>query len=253
MRLSGITRVDMRSRGPLTIHNVETSLDEFTRARKPKAVEMALQRIRARIAAGDLHPGEQIRQHEMAEELGVSRMPLREALNVLAEQGLLMHRPNAGYFVAKRAPNELAQIRRILQLLENELLSSIEWPDAACIAELRELNRQMRVAASAEDWTPLVRLNREFHLKMFSLSPSKLILAEVKRLWALADLFITTKMADSQARLRTVEEHERLIDCLARQDMAQCLEMMELHRASTSKGLPTDIEAARSGRQVVAG
>jgi DNA-binding GntR family transcriptional regulator len=206
---------------------------------------MALQQIRAKIVSGDLLPGEQIRQQEMAEELGVSRMPLREALNVLAEQGLLTHRANAGYFVAKRAPNELAQIRRILQLLENELFDSIEWPDQACIRELRELNAQMSSCARAEDWSPLVRLNREFHLKIFSLSPHKLILEEVRRLWALADLFISTKMADSQARLRTVEEHEALIDCIAAQDRAKCVETMELHRISTSKGLPTSISVSQ--------
>lgn len=210
-----------------------------SKARKPKSVEMVLQQIRAKIVSGELHPGEQIRQHEMAEELGVSRMPLREALNVLAEQGLLMHRANAGYFVAKRAPNELAQIRRILQLLENELFISIEWPDPACMRELRELNAQMSACVHAEDWSPLVRLNREFHLKIFSLSPHKLILDEVRRLWALADLFISTKMADSQARLRTVEEHDALIECLAAQDRAKCLETMEVHRASTSMGLPS--------------
>lgn len=215
----------------------KSSGSTFPRGRKPKSVEMVLQQIRAKIVSGDLHPGEQIRQHEMAEELGVSRMPLREALNVLAEQGLLMHRANAGYFVAKRAPNELVQIRRILQLLENELLDSLEWPDKEYIQELRALNDQMCAYAMADDWSPLIRLNRDFHLKIFSLSPHKLILEEVKRLWALADLFISTKMADSQARLRTVEEHSQLIDCLQAQDRARCKEAMELHRLSTAKGL----------------
>jgi DNA-binding GntR family transcriptional regulator len=120
-------------------------------------------------------------------------------------------------------------------------MASIEWPDAACIEELRELNRQMGECVSAADWTPLVRLNREFHLKIYELSPSRLILDEVKRLWAMADLFIASKMADSSARRRTVDEHELLIDCLARRDMSRCLEMMELHRASTASGLPAQI------------
>jgi DNA-binding GntR family transcriptional regulator len=205
---------------------------------KAKSMERALQQLRAKVVSGDLSPGEQIRQQEMAEELGVSRVPLREALNVLADQGLLLHRPNSGYFVAKRAPNELVQIRRILELLENELLASIAWPEPACIEELRDLNKQMRECVYAADWTPLVRLNREFHLKIYELSPSRLILDEVKRLWAMADIFIATKMADSSARKRTVEEHELLIDCLVRRDLSRCLETMEVHRASTARGLP---------------
>lgn len=204
---------------------------------KAQAMERALQQLRVKVVTGELMPGEQIRQQEMAEELGVSRVPLREALNLLADQGLLLHRPNSGYFVAKRAPNELAQISRILQLLENELLGSIAWPDDECIEKLRELNAQMRVCATAADWTPLVRLNREFHLQIYSLSPYRIILEEVKRLWTLADTFIATKMSEVGARLRTVDEHDRLIESLLQRDHAICLRVMEVHRASTTSGL----------------
>jgi len=51
---------------------------------------------------------------------------------VLAHQGLLLHRPHQGYFVAKRAPSELAQIRRMLQLLEDELLQFHRVAGDAC-------------------------------------------------------------------------------------------------------------------------
>src|SRR5882724_592034 len=183
-------------------------------AQKAQVMERALQQLRAKVVSGELMPGEQIRQQEMAEELGVSRVPLREALNLLADQGLLLHRPNSGYFVAKRAPNELAQIRRILQLLENELLGSISWPDDACVASLKALNAEMRSCAEAADWTPLVRLNREFHLRIYSLSPHRIILEEVKRLWGLADTFIATKMSAIEARRRTVDEHDRIVESL---------------------------------------
>jgi DNA-binding GntR family transcriptional regulator len=205
--------------------------------KKAQAMDRALQRLRAMVISGRLMPGEQIRQHEMAEELGVSRVPLREALNLLADQGLLLHRPNSGYFVAKRAPNELAQISRILELLENELLASIAWPSDDTIATLREMNGQMRACATSADWTPLIGLNREFHLRIYSHSPYHIILEEVKRLWSLADTFIATKMTDREARVRTVQEHDRLIETLVRRDHALCLEAMQAHRASTASGL----------------
>jgi DNA-binding GntR family transcriptional regulator len=210
---------------------------------KAKSMERALQHLRAKVVSGALMPGEQIRQQEM-EELGVSRVPLREALNVLADQGLLIHRPNSGYFVAKRAPNELAQISRILELLENELLGSIEWPDAQSIETLRDLNAQMRVCATATDWTPLIRLNREFHLQIYSLSPYEIILGEVKRLWSLADIFIATKMYEMSARVRTVNEHDQLIDSLLQRNHEICLHVMQAHRATTASGLALHSAAA---------
>lgn len=204
---------------------------------KAKALERTLQHLRAKVISGGLMPGEQIRQQEMAEELGVSRVPLREALNVLADQGLLMHRPNSGYFVAKRAQNELAQISRMLQLLEDELVGSITWPDDAYIARMVALNVSMRAAVTSADWTPLISLNREFHHLMFALSPYRLIFEEVTRLWPLADTFVSTKMSALDARLRTVDEHDRIIESLRRRDHAYCLVVMEEHRASTAGGL----------------
>jgi DNA-binding GntR family transcriptional regulator len=123
-------------------------------------------------------------------------------------------------------------------LLENELLASIDWPDDATLDVLTGLNAQMRAIAIDEDWTPLVRINREFHLAVFSLSPHRLILDEVKRLWSMADIFIATKMSDMAARLRTVDEHDRIIESLRLRDLGLCLDVMEQHRASTASGLP---------------
>lgn len=204
---------------------------------KAKSMERALQFLRKKIASGELNPGEQIRQQEMAEELGISRVPLREALNVLADQGMLLHRPNQGYFVTKRAPNELAQISRMLQLLEDELLLSIQWPDEDDLKRLKALNEEMRRVSFADDWAPLVRLNREFHLQIFDMSPHKVILDEVRRLWALADLFIATKFSERSARLKTCAEHDAIIESLLTRDHQICVQVMREHRASTAAGL----------------
>jgi DNA-binding GntR family transcriptional regulator len=192
---------------------------------RAKAMEHALERLRALIVTGELSPGEQIRQQEMADQLGFSRVPLREALNVLADQGLLLHRPHQGYFVAKRAPSELAQIRRMLQLLEDELLGSMEWPDTPVLKELKKLNQEMRKHAAAAEWTPLMRKNREFHFRIFALSPHRIILDELHRLWVLG----------------TVEEHDEIIRTLEKRDRKLLVSAMEKHRASTSTGLPPEL------------
>ena len=122
---------------------------------------------------GELNPGEQIRQEEMALKLAVSRVPLREALNVLADQGLLYHRPHQGYFVTKRDPGQYAQIRRMLHLLENELMATIAWPGPNDLDRLRDLNAQMQCCVDALADTHLIlvpplswisRLEESWHL-----------------------------------------------------------------------------------------
>jgi DNA-binding GntR family transcriptional regulator len=215
-----------------------TSILEPARA---KAMEQALERLRALIVTGELSPGEQIRQQETADQLGFSRVPLREALNVLADQGLLLHRPHQGYFVAKRAPSELAQIRRMLQLLEDELLEAMEWPDPPVLKELKKLNQEMRKHAAAAEWMPLMRKNREFHFRIFGLSPHRIILDEIHRLWVLGEPFIALRMSSPEARLRTVDEHDEIIRTLEKRDRKQLISAMEKHRASTSTGLPPEL------------
>src|SRR5882757_9926024 len=117
------------------------------RDQKNGSVERLQRELRGRIARGLLLPGEQIRQEEMAEDFGVSRVPLREALTILADQGLLEHHHNRGYFVAKRMPEELYQLHCMLDLLESELIKSMDWPTKDEVNELRSLNRQMTVFA----------------------------------------------------------------------------------------------------------
>lgn len=207
------------------------------------AMASALERLRHMIVTGELAPGEQIRQQETADLLGVSRVPLREAMNVLANQGLLLHRPNQGYFVVKRAAGELAQIRRMLHALENELIKTVEWPDARQLAHLRALNAKMRDTIRRTDWAQLATLNHEFHFGIFALSPDKLILSEVQRLWSLADPFVLVKFESIEARARTVDEHEDVIAALAAQDRTGLRKAMEHHRASSMQGVNSTLGA----------
>ena len=205
------------------------------------AMERTLVQLKAMIVSGELNPGEQIRQEEMAERLKISRVPLREAMNVLADQGLLFHRPHQGYFVTKRAPEEHAQIRRMLHLLENELMLTIRWPEPSATGELRALNGRMRECVRQVDIRGLIELNRQFHFRIFSLSPNHLILEEVRRLWSMVEPNMWTKFQHADARERTLEEHERLIDSIAARDRRQCATEMERHRYSAEAGMPIEL------------
>lgn len=217
-------------------------------SRPDGALDLALSRLRQMIASGTLLPGEQIRQQEVAELIGVSRVPLREALNVLATQGLLIHRRNQGYFVAKRLPMELAQIRRMLQLLENELMLSLVWPDEEVVKELQSLNRQMEQHVKSPDLTPFLTLNRQFHFVIFDLSPYKLIVNQVARLWDLAEPFIANKLVLLESRQRTCEEHAVLIEALRRQNLGECITNLDNHRSSSMPGPTFDGAIQRQGK-----
>ena len=205
------------------------------------AMERTLLELKAMIVSGELSPGEQIRQEEMAEQLKVSRVPLREAMNVLADQGLLFHRPHQGYFVTKRAPGEHAQIRRMLHLLENELMLTLRWPEQEMLEGLRELNVRMRECSRLQDITGLTEINRQFHFEIFSLSPNHLILEEVRRLWSMVEPSMWAKFQRAEERVQTLIEHNRIIEAIEAHDRSKCVSELENHRYSTEFGLPIEL------------
>jgi len=220
----------------------EHSQETQHRSRKAQgAMGRALSQIKDMILNGELNPGEQIRQEEMALKLAVSRVPLREALNVLADQGLLYHRPHQGYFVTKRDPGQYAQIRRMLHLLENELMATIAWPGTEELNRLRHLNAQMQHCVDAADVQQLIELNQQFHFAIFSLSPNRLIMDEVARLWALIEPGMWDKFDTHAQRLQTLMEHDQLIQALTEQDRASCVAQMEQHRYSPEAGMPLEL------------
>ena len=185
------------------------------------AMTRALQGLKQLIINGELMPGEQVRQEEMAEQLRVSRVPLREAMNVLADQGLLFHRPHQGYFVTKRAPNEHAQIRRMLHLLENELMMTVRWPDADRLRELRELNDQMRQAVRQVDIRTPDRSEPPLPLRHL------LALAQWpdpgRSAAPLVDggTFDVDEIDRADDREKTLEEHDRLIAAMEARDRSR--------------------------------
>jgi DNA-binding GntR family transcriptional regulator len=205
------------------------------------STDRALRELRRKILRGELLPGEQLRQEQLAEQLHTSRVPVREALSVLANEGLLTHRKRQGYFVTKRSPEELAQIRLMLGLLEHELTSTIGWPSASFISQLRAKNDRMAELADDEAYLDMVPLNHEFHLQIFSLSPLNLVLDEVRRLWTLADAFIALDYAVPGRRHLTVSQHERIIKALTMRSRAGLLKAIHDHRESTNAGARASI------------
>ncbi|MEP7739597.1 GntR family transcriptional regulator [Nocardioides sp. 31GB23] len=196
----------------------------------------AIAAIKRRIVRGELLPGEQLRQERLATELGISRVPLREALLVLANQGLLDYRSQQGFIVAKRTHDELAQIHFLLDVLESELLRTLEWPDGKTLARLKKLNSQMADLVDVADWFEIVDLNHEFHSVLWQLSTRNLISEEVQRIWPLADAYIARGYRNSSDRKAAVEFHDRIIAAIETHNEAELLKASSDHRRATIEG-----------------
>jgi DNA-binding GntR family transcriptional regulator len=208
------------------------------------SVDRIVGTLLGRISTGSLGPGEQLRQEDLARDLGVSRVPVREALQVLLEQRVLVHQKHRGFFVAKRSPGELAQYHRMLELIEDEVIASITWPTEDVLAHLRSLNDRMLAVADDYDLAETLALNREFHFQIFSLSPNSLMVDELARLWQLAQPYFATRMIASELRRQRVGEHADIIERIAARDLAGLFAAMHRHRES--RRLPGATQATRA-------
>lgn len=174
--------------------------------------------LRAMIVRGTMLPGEHLRQTQLAEKFGRSKVPIREALKLLAAEGFLKHDQNRGYFVAPLAIEEARQLYKLRRWLEAQLLETAEWPGKAQIGQFyAEFDRVDAIdqRESFQLWSDALQALR---YSLFDLSPQKVLLREATRLWQLTDRYRTLMprtMAESPER--------KLIDALAAQDRVRLL------------------------------
>ncbi|MFA3842057.1 GntR family transcriptional regulator [Streptomyces aureus] len=196
-------------------------------------VQLTLQaaaQIRGLIIEGVLLPGQKIRQVDLADRIGVSRSPLREALRTLESEGAVTYELNRGYVVARLTPADLAEIYRMRELLESELLRSIVKPDKATLDMLGQYNDEMIAAVRRGDIAGVLRANREFHFAIFGLSPMSQYKREVQRLWQLSEGYLIWWWQLPDVTTRISQEHKQIIRALRKFDREALVELCDSHR-----------------------
>ncbi|WP_219419192.1 GntR family transcriptional regulator [Pseudonocardia nigra] len=178
-----------------------------------RTTALVLDAVRVAIMNGDLSPGEQVRQQVWAERCGVSRPPVREALEILSNEGLLSHGLNQGYFVTRFSADEMNQLYTMRHLLEREAVATIEWPDDEQLSTLRALASDIESGAGAGRPDVAMHALVEFFLEIYRLSPRLLIVAEIERLWMRTTAFRSRNydvMASPQGSTRGLEPAQTL-------------------------------------------
>jgi DNA-binding GntR family transcriptional regulator len=204
----------------------------------PTTVGRCVDAIRQLILTGELLPGETIRQGKLADQLGTSRIPVREALTTLQAEGVVTYTPRVGHAVARFNPAEFAQIYLMRRLLETELVSSAELDrvDVRLLAALNDQLEQLDTAASGplsagRSWLwERKRLNWEFHFHLFRLSPHQVIRAEVERLWNMSEFYRSLYAYEPDTQQRIVAEHRAIIAAIESGSRPGLLDELDRHR-----------------------
>jgi DNA-binding GntR family transcriptional regulator len=162
----------------------------------------------------------------------MSRIPVREALGILAAEGAVGYERNRGYTVPKMTAATLQQIYRMRALLEDDLILGARKPTAAELDGLHAVNERMTEAALAGDLAAFVSHNREFHFAVFALGEAPLITQMIDRLWAMSEAYRALYLYDSRNAERSSDEHRQLIAAFEAMDLERCVEISEAHRAA---------------------
>ena len=209
-------------------------------------VAAALTFLRGGIISGELTPGEKLNQADIARALGMSRIPVREALGILASEGAVDYERNRGYTVPKMTTAMLDEIYRMRALLEDDLLLGIRKPTAAEVTHLHEINDQMSRAATGGDLSQFVPLNREFHFAVFELGQAPLMVQMIDRLWAMSESYRAIYLYDSRNAERSADEHRQLIEAIQAMDLPRCVQLSRSHRGVSQQHV-REFLAARKG------
>jgi DNA-binding GntR family transcriptional regulator len=200
--------------------------------RPPTAQEAVLVELRRALVAGEMPPGTKIAQEAVAQSLGVSRHPIREALKVLEGEGQIRYEPQRGYFVADLDPAELVEIYRLRELLENEATRvGTAALTEADIAQLETIYVEIDQAMANDDVAALTEANRRFHFVLLTPCAMPRLLRMVGQLWDSSNPYRARHFGEQENRLTSQREHALMLDAARARDTDLLVQLSDQHRA----------------------
>lgn len=149
----------------------ESGADGSTPGEAQSLPELAYRRIRASILSARLPPGSELRQEHLAKEFGISRVPVREAMNRLHAEGLIVLRPRRGFAVPSLTPDEIVEICDLNTLLEEHaaIVATRERTDAD-VVEVEQILEHMEALTldDPDDLSTWQELAHRFHERLFA-------------------------------------------------------------------------------------
>ncbi|MCZ2721063.1 GntR family transcriptional regulator [Marinomonas sp. 15G1-11] len=192
--------------------------------------------LRNRILSGDLSEGDLIRQELLAEEYGVSRMPVREALKHLDSEGLVVFINNRGATVTKHTLSEIAEFFDIRALLEIDLLKkSIPLMEEHHFKKCEDLLDRMKESyakGSVADWGPL---NAQYHETLYEAANQKLTMQLLERVSMQANRYVGMHIDKLHKAGSAEHDHCALLNLARQRDIEAAAALLCSHLTSTKQ------------------
>jgi DNA-binding GntR family transcriptional regulator len=189
--------------------------------------------VREQIVTGQLAEEQPVRQDALASELGVSKIPLREALARLEQEGLLSSQANRGYIVRPMSTDQVDEIYALRLMVEPPAaaygaLRATDEDRALAVAEFERLDR-----AAASNLVEVAVLNRRFHTALVRPGGRLLTTQMVERLSVLAERYVVAHLKPAGRESRAHKEHKALLDAFVKGDGDLLQDLLTRHIQGT--------------------
>ena len=196
----------------------------------PALYEEVAEQLRQRIFRRELEPGSWIDELKIAEEFGISRTPLREALKVLAAEGLVTMKVRRGAYVTEMSEKDLRDVYHLLSLLESDAAGVVaERATPEQQQTLRDLHAELESAAGNRE--AFFSVNERFHMALLDMADNRWrsqMVADLRKVMKLNrhnSLFKQGRIEDS------LNEHRAILDAMLARDAEGTRRAMQAHFA----------------------
>lgn len=177
--------------------------------------EAAANAVRAMIVDGRVQAGDRLNEVHLAQQLGVSRTPLREALSGLVAEGALIARPRLGYFVRPLTLEEFEQIYDIRPLLDPEALRLAGIPNDKRIARLEKLNADLARAKGLR----AIEIDDAWHMELIADCPNRVLIEMIENMIVRTRRYELSLMREQKNVGVATQDHDRIVAALRTGDL----------------------------------
>jgi DNA-binding GntR family transcriptional regulator len=206
--------------------------------------EQVAAKIRDLIARGEIKPGEWLRQEHLAQVVGVSHTPFREAVKLLVAEGLLEHIPHRGVRVIQFSVQDIDDIYTVRSVLEaRAIAAAAEQITEHELNDLETILAEMNEYLAPEQISLYRELNRRFHQGIYTASRHPYIIRVLNQVWAFSPSMLwaqfspTSSSPLSSRTLADPVEHENILNALRRHDSKTAEKLMREHIETAGREL----------------
>lgn len=214
------------------------AFDRIAPVERESTASIVATRIRDAVIDGSFGPGMQLSEAQLADRLGISRGPVREAMQRLIQEGLLRAERHRGVFVIELGPDDVRDVYLARATTERTAVSLLlRRGDRRAIAELEALVDELEAASRSGEWSRVADLDLAFHERLVAATGSKRLIRMFRTLMAETRMCLTGLESGYAVWEDLADEHKAIVAAMHAADEERALALLDAHFESALRDL----------------